>query len=131
MTYVETWFAVLERSPQYTPGCRQPDGEQCGPVYSDLDDAVAYLDGIAEHQQDRYDIYRVEPVSESARWDWQVVRPGEEPPKRVSFVSEQAARSCRLPGDDLVRRRRGSDGPWVVVESGSPTRTNTDGQVSR
>lgn len=112
MTYVETWYAVLEQ------GDRGPAASQYAELFGELDRAIHYLDTMDDGGGE-YQIYCVKPVPESDRWVWTIGIPGKGPTFPGGYVNEQAARNSRPHGHDLLKRRRGSHGPWITVISGA------------
>lgn len=83
--------------------CDDPPAE----VISIIDEAVHYRDLIATDEVDAR-VFRMEPLSDSAHWDWGVLRGGDPGTPVMAYVHEQAARNCARDGDIVVRRRRGS-----------------------
>jgi hypothetical protein len=80
--------------------------------FRSLDDAVAWRD---KQGDPGLKVFRVEPVSESAHWDWgtQPMDLSQEP---SVYTGENAARSCLLLGYRLVKRRRGTS-EWIGVDA--------------
>ncbi|GAA0495216.1 hypothetical protein Ade02nite_19040 [Paractinoplanes deccanensis] len=79
--------------------------------FGTLDEAVAWRDRQGE---DWLKVFRVEPVTESAMWDWSIRKAGTDEQPNFAYTSEQAARSSCSGGMELVRRRRGSS-VWVAA----------------
>ncbi len=79
--------------------------------FDHLDRAVSYRDGLDD---DMFKVFRVEPMNESALWDWGVRKPGEEP---LVYVNERSARGAtRVGGLELVKRRCGGS-EWVAGDA--------------
>lgn len=70
-------------------------------AFGNIDDAVDYA-----HRTTGAQVYRCEPMPESAMWEWTVTAPGETPDGRVIYVNERAARSCARPDSTIWKARR-------------------------
>lgn len=89
---------------------QHPDGlleEGHVEFFSNLDDAVHFCDDFGD-DDDEYKVFRVEPVSESALWNWATRKVGTDD-RPLMYVSESVARNCCPPGYEVVKQRKGSD----------------------
>ena len=73
-------------------------------------DAVTWRDNQGDPD---LKVFRVEPVNESALWDWGTTYDGSDT-EPMHWVNERTARSCLRPNGKLVKRRLGTS-EWIEV----------------
>lgn len=91
----ETVYAVVNASAGTVPD------DQLTAFFGNRGDAVTWRD---RYGNDDVRVYRMEPLPESAHWEWAVDRGCHGP---MEYVSERAARNC-VGGGKLLRRRAGT-----------------------
>lgn len=73
--------------------------------------AVSYLDTLKD---DTFRVFSVQPVPESALWDWSFREPGSDKEPSL-YVNERAARNSCHRGAVVVKRRLGTAN-WIVAD---------------